>query len=253
MRPARIWQVMLAVLIAASPAVASDAASAEPETSLAAPARSGGDCPNGYVALTFDDGPDPVTTPQIVAALREHGSRATFFMIGADAQARPDVVILTRAAGNEVGNHTYDHPFLDEQTEQQVTDELTATTAILTGMGGPAPTLFRPPYGRSNEVVERVARRLGLTFVLWSYDSDDYEEATPEDMLDQAEKARDGDILLYHDRYQSTVDAVPGVLDVLDRRGICAGRVLPSSTPKQAWLDYDGPDKTYFDAVAGPW
>ncbi|MGD9987378.1 polysaccharide deacetylase family protein [Pseudonocardia sp.] len=250
MHSARVWQVMFVVMVALSPAVVSDvAAGATPGRAPSVAAE----CPNGHVALTFDDGPDPVTTPQLVAALRAHDSRATFFMVGADAQAHPDVVVRARAAGMEVGNHTYDHPFLDEQTERQVTDELTTTTAILTGMGGPAPTLFRPPYGRSSAVVERVAERLGLTLVLWSRDSDDYEEATPEAMLAQAEKASDGEILLYHDRFQSTVDAVPRILEVLAGRGLCAGRVLPSSTPRMAYLDYDGPDKTYFHAVAGPW
>jgi endo-1,4-beta-xylanase len=255
MHPARVWQVLLGVMLAVSPVVAADSVGAVGGVAAIGPvaeqpARA---CPNGYVALTFDDGPDAVTTPALVDELRRHGSRATFFVIGAKAAAAPEIVVLARSEGMAVGNHTYDHPFLDELSEQAVTDELTRTSAILDGMGGPAPTLFRPPYGRSNAVVERVVRRLGLTEVLWSYDSDDYEEASVEQMVRQAEKATDGEVLLFHDGYRSTVDAVPQILDVFDRRGLCAGQVLPSATPQQAWLDYDGDDKTYYPAVAGPW
>jgi peptidoglycan/xylan/chitin deacetylase (PgdA/CDA1 family) len=250
MRAGQVWQVTLAAMVLVSPFVATDVTSRAVALPVAHEQRP---CPGGYVALTFDDGPDAVTTPKLSTELRVNGSWGTFFFIGARAEALPKVVVLARSDGMEVGNHTYDHPFLDELNADQVRQELTSTSRILGGLGGPAPTLFRPPYGRMSPVVQSVVKELGLTEVLWSYDSDDYAEATIPQMVAQAEKATDGEILLFHDGYQSTVDAIPQVLDVFDKRGICTGRVVPSVEPRQAWLDYTGEDRTYYNAKAVRW
>jgi peptidoglycan-N-acetylglucosamine deacetylase len=250
MKAGQVWQATLVVMVLVSPLVATDVTSAASPRPVVHEQRP---CPGGYVALTFDDGPDAVTTPKLAAELRANGSWGTFFFIGARAEALPHVVVLARSEGMEVGNHTYDHPFLDQLNADQVGQELTSTNRILSGLGGPAPTLFRAPYGRMSPVVQSVVKDLGLTEVLWSFDSDDYAEASVTQMVAQAMKATDGEILLFHDGYQSTVDAIPRVLDVFDQRGICTGRVVPTVERRQAWLDYTGEDRTYYYATAVRW
>jgi peptidoglycan-N-acetylglucosamine deacetylase len=247
------WRALVAAITLASPLATSDVAAAASQKSDSTTMHEHRPCPGGYVALTFDDGPDKTTTPAIARELLADHSGGTFFFIGAKAQASPETVELVRSQGMEVGNHTYDHPFLDQMSADQVRWELSSTTSILDGMGGSAPVLFRAPYGRTTPDVEAIARQLGLTEVLWSYDSEDYEAASVDSMVHVAEKARNGDILLFHDGYSTTVAAIPKVLDVLDRRGICAGRVVRTARRQQAWLDYDGEDKTYYFATAARW
>jgi peptidoglycan/xylan/chitin deacetylase (PgdA/CDA1 family) len=251
-RPIWIWRSLVAALLLISPVLAGSSGA----RSVPGPSTAAGEdraCLGGYVALTFDDGPDPVTTPKIAAELAANDDRATFFLIGARIEAHPDTVLLIRSAGMEVGNHTYDHPFLDEQDPAQIRRELTATNDLLAGLGGPAPRLFRPPYGRTDPRVRAVAQDLGMVEVLWSYDSDDYSEATGSEMVDKARHANDGDILLFHDGYQNTVEAIPKILDVFAQRGICTGRVAPTTIPKQAWRDYSGDDKAFYFATATRW
>ena len=212
-----------------------------------------GACPGGYVALTFDDGPNLDTTLAITHELRARHDRGTFFLIGNLAAQHPEIVERIRVAGMEVGNHTLDHPFLDQLDASQVRDELAKTSNIITGLAGPAPTLFRPPYGRTNDIIRAIANQMHMAEVLWTYDSDDYAEATVPQMLAQGAKAKNGDILLFHDGYQSTVDALPKILDNFSSRGICSGRIVPTKVRQQAWLDYTGDDRTYYYAKAARW
>lgn len=211
-----------------------------------------GACPNGYVALTFDDGPDPATTPRIAQELRNGGARGTFFLIGARAEAHPDIVGQLKARGMGIGNHTYDHPFLDELPPDVAVNEIESTSRILDDLGV-APNFFRPPYGRTNPTVSAAAQSRGMTEVLWTYDSDDYENVPADHLVQMSTKAKNGDIFLFHDGYESTVAAMPRVLANLSARGLCSGRVVPSAVPQQAWVEYDGPDRTYYGATTARW
>jgi peptidoglycan-N-acetylglucosamine deacetylase len=211
-----------------------------------------GACPNGYVALTFDDGPDPVITPQITQALRDKGARGTFFVVGTKAGTYPEIIQQITAQGMEVANHSYDHPFVDELPPDRLRDEMIIANEII-DQSAPAPTLFRAPYGRTNDMVSGTARTLGMTEVLWTLDSHDYEHATPEQMVAVAARAKHGDVLLFHDLFPSTLAAIPPILDNLRARGLCSGRIVPSGTPTQAWLDYDGSDRAYYSATTARW
>jgi peptidoglycan/xylan/chitin deacetylase (PgdA/CDA1 family) len=250
-----LGRIAIGVLVAVTPFITASAlASPNPSPSPAStPPSEHGACPHGYVALTFDDGPDPATTLRIAGILKAHQARGTFFVIGALAEAHPDVVRRLRVEGMSVGNHTYDHPFLDQLDVGHVQKELQETNDILAGLAGPAPVLFRAPYGRTNPTVEASVRRLGMTEVLWTYDSDDYDHVPPEHLVEVARKARDGDVLLFHDGLQSTVDALPEILSNLTARGLCSGQIVPSTVPKQAWVEYTGDDRTYYFARAARW
>lgn len=122
----------------------------------------------GRVALTFDDGPAPTSTPQFLRVLAEHDVRATFFLLGSQAQRSPRLVREIAAAGHELGVHGWDHHCLLRRTPRATERELRATRDFLHRLTGTSPRWFRPPYGVFSTASLLSARRLGLTPVLWS-------------------------------------------------------------------------------------
>jgi endo-1,4-beta-xylanase len=207
------------------------------------------ECANGYVALTFDDGPSS-TTEAILRVLREHGlARATFFNIGAQEQLAPGLVMAEQRERQAAGDHTYSHPYLDELAPDDAFDEILGTQQIHRAITGVREALFRPPYGRTSAQIRAAAASLGMTEVLWTIDTQDYEtDTTTADIVRAAAAAHDGDIVLLHDDgYAKTVAALPAILDGLARRGLCPGRVAPTARPVTAWPG------TEFYAAATRW
>jgi peptidoglycan/xylan/chitin deacetylase (PgdA/CDA1 family) len=206
-------------------------------------------CPQGHVALTFDDGPSP-TTGAILAVLSEHGrARATFFNIGAKEQRSPELVRAEQDAWQAVGDHTYSHPYLDQLPLEAAYDEILGTQQIHRQITGNSETLFRPPFGRTTPAIRAAAASLGLTEVLWTVDTRDYDSSTStREVVHTALSARNGDIVLMHDDgYPRTVAALPAILDGLAARGLCPGRVAPSRRSVTAWPG------TQFHAEAVRW
>jgi len=120
------------------------------------------------VALTFDDGPNPPYTSDLVAWLKQHGAVATFFCVGRAVQRYPDVVRAEVAAGDEVGNHTWDHAHLLLERPSHQRSELTRTSAAIKAAAGVTPTVFRPPFGGRDPEIVALASSLGMKTVLWS-------------------------------------------------------------------------------------
>ncbi len=147
------------------------------------------------IHLTFDDGPDPNWTPQILALLTSHGARATFFEIGRQAAAHPDLVEAVRAGGNVVGNHSWSHPNLAQLSAGQVGQQLTDTGTALGGA-----TCMRPPYGAVGGSVRGTAAALGLTVTLWDIDTRDWERPGADIIAQRViSQARNGAVVLLHD------------------------------------------------------
>ncbi|ROO88633.1 peptidoglycan/xylan/chitin deacetylase (PgdA/CDA1 family) [Actinocorallia herbida] len=213
----------------------------------AAPAAADEPCANGYVALSFDDGPTTLT-PDYVQALHDAGwVRATFFLTGANALDHPSYVDLLAQNGHWIGNHTYSHPFLDTLSSTDVFNELLGTNQILLSQTGVAPTLFRPPYGRTDSTIRGHATTLGMTETLWTTDSLDYNGITAAQITANALTVAPGGIILLHEGYQTTLDALPDIISGLADRGLCAGKIVPSEDPVEAW-----PGTTFY-AVAAHW
>jgi peptidoglycan/xylan/chitin deacetylase (PgdA/CDA1 family) len=185
----------------------------------------GGPCRNGYVGLTFDDGPS-ASTGQLLAALRAAHLRATMFDIGSNAAASPDLVRAALRAGMWVGNHTSTHAHLTQIGEPAAFDEIAGTQRTLRGITGRRPVLFRPPFGETDEQVRADARRLGLLEVLWTVDSADWNGATTEQIAAAARTLQPGGIILMHDWPPATIGAVPLIARDLRARGLCAGRIV---------------------------
>lgn len=205
-------------------------------------------CAHGYVALTFDDGPS-ASTSAILDALSANGQvRATFFNVGAQEQLHPDLVLAERDAGQWAGDHTYSHPFLDELPSYAVADEILGTQQIHDQLTGIRESLFRPPFGRTTAAIRATALSMGMTEVLWTVDTRDYAGATTPEIVATALTAHDKDIVLMHDAgYATTVAAIPGIIQGLAQRGLCAGKIVPTSSPVTAWPG------TEFYAKAAHW
>lgn len=215
-QPVTTWTVtpMPPSPTATTPAPATSTASTAPAE---APATGG-----PVVYLTIDDGPDRTTTPQVLEILRRYGVRATFFMIGEQAAANPDLVAAVRADGHAIGNHTYTHPWLTNLPTSAVRGELTrASTAI----GGPV-TCMRAPGGLVDKHVRSVARELDLPILGWTHDTRDWTRPGSAAIVKAAtngtlSRTRPR-IVLIHDGGGSrtqTVDALPRIIEKLRSQG----------------------------------
>jgi peptidoglycan/xylan/chitin deacetylase (PgdA/CDA1 family) len=185
--------------------------------------------PNGYVALTFDDGPTKLT-PRLLAVMRKIGVKATFFDTGSHALQYPDAVRQETFQG-WVGNHSYSHPNLVTLGEPGAFNELLGTNQVLQKITGQAPTLFRPPLDAINYKVDFDARELGMTSVEWTTDSYDYTGASTAQIVANAEKVPPGGIILFHDGNQNTINALPAIVDNLAHRGLGVGKIVYSPKP----------------------
>ncbi|WP_042433071.1 polysaccharide deacetylase family protein [Streptacidiphilus anmyonensis] len=176
------------------------------------------------VALTFDDGPDPVHTRRVLEILERYGARATFFCVGHHVAALPDEVRRIAAAGHEVGNHSWSHPFLPDLTPDELREQIDRTTEAVAAVTGAAPTRFRPPYGALTPEVLAVLERHPATLTMWDVDSRDWTRPGPERIAATVlGAAGPGSVVLMHegagDRGQ-TVRALPSILEGLLERGL---------------------------------
>ena len=172
------------------------------------------------VALTFDDGPHPAFTPQILAILKQYKINATFFVVGKMAKQYPNLVKAEAAAGNVVGNHTYDHVNLTKIPYSRIAAEWLKCSAVTKSILGYNPVFCRPPGGDYDKAVIQAAMAAGLTTVLWTDDPGDYakpgDKAIERRVLDRIDN---GGIILIHDGIQQTIDVLPQIIEHLQRRG----------------------------------
>jgi peptidoglycan/xylan/chitin deacetylase (PgdA/CDA1 family) len=126
------------------------------------------------LALTFDDGPNPAFTPQLLDILAAHRIPATFFLLGRHAAAQPALVQRIAAAGHLIGNHSYTHPSLARSSAKRIREELTQTRDTIEQITGAPQKFFRPPFGARRPATFRIARELGLTPVLWNAMTSDW-------------------------------------------------------------------------------
>ena len=152
------------------------------------------------IALTFDDGPSAGYTAEILDILREYDVKATFFVIGKNVEAHPDLLRRTVSEGHEIGNHTYSHPHLKTIDEAKLVKEVARSATILREVAGIRTSLFRPPEGIITPAVTAAAERGGYRTVLWSIDTMDWAlNPAPKIVQTIKREASDGDIVLFHD------------------------------------------------------
>ncbi|MGW6542428.1 polysaccharide deacetylase family protein [Streptomyces massasporeus] len=213
--------------LAATTAAALTLTATAATTSTAAPARAAA-CGAGYVGLTFDDGPSGNTT-KLLDALRHNGLRATMFNQGQNAAANPSLVRAQVTAGMWVANHSYTHPHLTRLSQAQIDSEISRTQQAVANAGGGTPKLFRPPYGETNATVKSVAARYGLTEIIWHVDSQDWNGASTDAIVQSVARLTAGQVILMHDWPANTLAAVPRIAQTLASRGLCAGTISPQT------------------------
>lgn len=165
------------------------------------------------VALTFDDGPHPTHTIEILRLLDQYKAKATFFVLGNRVDFYPEIVQNMSDQGHEVGNHTWSHKDLTTLGQKEIAREIEAASQAIEKVIGKTPTYFRPPYGAINDQVRSATNLIPL---LWTVDPKDWESRDTDKIYNHVKRhVRDGSIILMHDIYGSTVEAVELILDFL--------------------------------------
>lgn len=172
------------------------------------------------LALTYDDGPSAHATPRILATLEEYNSRATFFMVGKQAEKRMDVVKKMEELGCEVANHTYDHTLMTKVPPEELASQLARTNQVVSDACGISPVLMRPCGGARSEAGMNIVGAISMPAVLWSIDTLDWKTRDAQTTIQTVlEQAKDGDIILMHDLYETTADASEVLIPELVNRG----------------------------------
>ena len=181
-----------------------------------------GDPDKNNIAITFDDGPDPVKTPEILRVLRKYDAGASFFLIGNKAEANRALVSEIHKAGHTVGNHSYSHsnrfPIISVRS---ISEEILKTSAILEEITGRKVKYFRPPFGVTNPRIYRGLRGSGLEVVGWSIRSLDTSIKDPDSVVQRIIKGlKAGDIILLHDSTDHIVEILEQVLKISSQKGL---------------------------------
>ena len=175
------------------------------------------------VALTFDDGPSPTYTPQVLALLKRYGIHATFFVIGSQAAAYPSLVQRDYQQGNIVGNHSWSHPDLTQLPPASILSQLQTTSKAIQADTGVWPTVFRPPYGNINSVIQSIAASLNLSTILWDNDPKDWSRPGTSVIISRVlSSVHNGSIILLHEgggNRDQTMAALPTIITTLEQRG----------------------------------
>lgn len=169
------------------------------------------------IALTFDDGPSPVTTPKLLDILDSRDVPATFFMLGSMARNNPDIVKRALKEGHEIATHTMYHQNLIRLSASAAQSDIDEAKSVFNNILGSTPSLTRPPYGNVNDNVRRF---VGTPIILWSVDTLDWKSRNPDAIVSTAaSEVHDGAIILMHDIYDTSVEAVPKLVDTMRQNG----------------------------------
>lgn len=216
------------------------------------------------INLSFDDGPDPKWTPKILDILKEHHVKATFFVLGSQAENYPGLIQRIVKEGHEIGSHTYTHPDLSKISKKQIELELNATQYLLESITGRKTILFRPPYNadssptRLKEILplKQVQDDLGYLIVLENIDPEDWARPGATAILNRIKEQRDlGNIILLHDAggdRSQTLEALPQIIDYLETRG---DRIVSLSEllniPRDDLMPFSNAQQPYVRMVTG--
>lgn len=170
-----------------------------------------------YIALTFDDGPNSVTTPKLLDILKEKNAKATFFMLGENVSANQELVKRVHEEGHEVASHSYSHPQLTTLNAEQVQEEVRKTDKAIFEASGILPRNIRPPYGAIDGAT---AKTIGKPIIQWDIDSEDWKSKNAAIITPRVTgSAYNGAMILMHDIHSETIAAVPGIIDTLQAQG----------------------------------
>ena len=169
------------------------------------------------IALTFDDGPNATTTPQALDILAKYKIKATFFVQGKNIAGNEAILKRMQAEGHEVGNHSWNHPVLTQLSLEDAKKQITDTEDAIKSVLGKSSKLMRPPYGA---ISDDIRNSLDLSFIMWDVDSLDWKSKNEAAILTEVQRqTTDGSIILMHDIHQTSVNALPKVIEYLQGQG----------------------------------
>jgi len=170
-----------------------------------------------YVSITFDDGPGPSTTPELLDTLAEFDAKATFFILGTRINKSKDTIRRMSEEGHEVASHTWNHLNLNLQTNEKALSESDRVDDALEEILGYRPSLIRAPYGNSKD---RILKTIKKPFIYWTVDSKDWQYMNANKTYNHVvANADEGEIILLHDIYQQSVDAARLIIEDMTERG----------------------------------
>lgn len=171
---------------------------------------------NKFIALTFDDGPN-YNTNRVLEILEKYNVKATFFVLGSKIKGNEYILKKIKENGNEIGNHTYNHLLLTKYDENKIREEIEKTSNKVFEVTGKYPTLLRPSYGSVNNKIKKISN---YPIIIWDIDTLDWKYHNSEKIASRIlNKASDGDIVLMHDVYSATANALDIVIPKLKSNG----------------------------------
>lgn len=174
----------------------------------------------GHIALTFDDGPNPIYTPILLDALQERDIPATFFLLGRQVEEHPEIVARIHAEGHLIGNHSFSHRDLKYLSYESIIRELEFTNMFIENITGNRPGLFRPPFGEKDQRVVDIARQLEMSIILWSIYPQDWLHQDANIIFEKImADAKDGSVIVLNDTWGSTIEATIKAIDALIDKG----------------------------------
>ncbi|MCR4441994.1 MAG: polysaccharide deacetylase family protein [Peptococcaceae bacterium] len=177
------------------------------------------------IALTFDDGPSPTFTPQVLDVLNQFGVKATFFVVGRQVEKFPAILVREAREGHTVGNHMYTHSRVDKLSLEALIDDLRRADQLIYNLSGTRPHFFRPPDGYYDEKIVAAAEALNYQVVIWTWSQDtrDWSNISARTISERVlQNARPGDIILMHDQggdRSNTLEALKLILPGLLEKG----------------------------------
>jgi polysaccharide deacetylase family sporulation protein PdaB len=178
-----------------------------------------------WIALTFDDGPDPRETPEILDILKKYNAKATFFVIGQQGHKYPNILQREVSEGHELANHSFSHRDFRHLSRTEIGQEISKWDDEIFSITGQHSKLFRPPEGYYNKIIVETAEQAGYSVILWTWyqDSKDWSKPGVQKIINRViSNAHPGDIVLFHDRISGksqTVKALNGILPELQKQG----------------------------------
>lgn len=167
------------------------------------------------IALTFDDGPHPTITAEILDILDKYDARATFFVIGENAKNYPDVLRMISSRGHEIGNHTYTHKSVRKKNVGEIIDEIELAEEAILSVCDAKTKVFRPPEGCFTKNVAEAAAKLGYSVILWSVDTRDWAHCDAATITENIKNnIRPGGVILFHD-YVSGESYTKNALEII--------------------------------------
>jgi len=168
------------------------------------------------IALTFDDGPN-YNTSKVIDVLNKYDIKATFFVLGSRAINNKDILKKMADSGMEIGNHTYNHLLLTKYDENKIRSEIEDTSEVIYSATKKRPKLLRPSYGSVNNKIKKVAN---MPIIIWDIDTLDWKYHNSKRITSRVvNKVRDGDIILMHDIYSASLNALSNIISILQDNG----------------------------------